>query len=263
MGNVSGYSCPYCGEVFPLIEGVTYSSQAITFVPGKTDDENGILRIPVSGSKNMNGHICETIWVSFYFCPNCNRSALSFRSVGGSLQENLKYHYPLRGENNYPEYVPISIRNDYEEACAIVDLSPKASATLSRRCLQGIIRNFWGITPKFWDEHEKIKKECSLRDSNKANLWQEIKAVEHCSGIDATLIAAFRRLKDIGNIGAHPENDVNLVVDVEPHEAETLIALIELIIRKTYIQRNDDETLLQKVEGIAKKKTDQRGDDHK
>ena len=36
--------------------------------------------------------------------------------------------------------IPIpQLMDDYEEACAIVNLSPKASATLSRRCLQGMI----------------------------------------------------------------------------------------------------------------------------
>lgn len=59
----------------------------------------------------------------------------------------------------FPEYIPKPIRNDYEEACAIVESSPKASATLSRRCLQGMIRDFWNI-------------------SGKANLYQEIDAIK-------------------------------------------------------------------------------------
>src|SRR5579859_2590363 len=45
----------------------------------------------------------------------------------------------------FPDYVPQAIRDDYLEACQIRDLSPKAAATLSRRCLQGMIRDFWGI----------------------------------------------------------------------------------------------------------------------
>lgn len=42
----------------------------------------------------------------------------------------------------FPDYVPKPVRDDYTEACVIRDLSPKASATLSRRCLQGMIRDF-------------------------------------------------------------------------------------------------------------------------
>lgn len=48
----------------------------------------------------------------------------------------------------WPEYVPAPIRSDYEEACAIRDPSPKASATLARRCLQGMIRDFHADTVK-------------------------------------------------------------------------------------------------------------------
>ena len=44
----------------------------------------------------------------------------------------------------FPDYIPQQIREDYVEASKIKELSPKASATLSRRCLQGMIRDFWG-----------------------------------------------------------------------------------------------------------------------
>src|SRR4051812_26791478 len=44
-----------------------------------------------------------------------------------------------------PEFIPAPLRADYFEACRIRDLSPKASATLARRCLQGMIRDFCGI----------------------------------------------------------------------------------------------------------------------
>ena len=98
-----------------------------------------------------------------------------------------------------------------------------------------------------------------MKESSKANLWQEIKAVEQLGGVPAPIIAAFKQLKDIGNIGAHPEIDVNLIVDVEPGEAEALVSLVDLIIRLTYIQRNTDEELLRQVEGIASRKAEQRG----
>src|SRR5262245_55604552 len=48
--------------------------------------------------------------------------------------------YLLRPESSakpQPDYIPKAIREDYYEACRIRDLSPKSSATLARRCLQG------------------------------------------------------------------------------------------------------------------------------
>jgi hypothetical protein len=52
---------------------------------------------------------------------------------------------PRSSSKPQPDYVPQAIRQDYYEACLIKDLSPKASATLIRRCLQGMIRDFCKI----------------------------------------------------------------------------------------------------------------------
>ncbi|ASC06056.1 hypothetical protein S101468_01819 [Acetobacter pasteurianus subsp. pasteurianus] len=55
------------------------------------------------------------------------------------------YLLPFSNAKPQPDYIPKPIREDYYEACKIRDLSPKASATLIRRCLQGMIRDFAGI----------------------------------------------------------------------------------------------------------------------
>jgi hypothetical protein len=115
----------------------------------------------------------------------------------------------------FPDYIPQPIRDDYVEACKIRDLSPKASATLSRRCLQGMIRNFWKISKgRLIDEIDAIK------DKVDADTWLAIDAV-----------------RKIGNIGAHMEKDINVIVDVEPEEAQMLIGLIELLTKDWYITR--------------------------
>ena len=71
-----------------------------------------------------------------------------------------------------PDYVPQAIRDDYYEACLIVQWSPKASATLSRRCLQGILRDYWGVKPqRLVDEIQEIK------DKVDPLTWDAIEAV--------------------------------------------------------------------------------------
>src|SRR5262249_428930 len=58
-----------------------------------------------------------------------------------------------------PDYIPQPIRDDYYEACAIRDLSPKASATITRRCLQGMIRDFCNISKsRLVDEIRELRK---------------------------------------------------------------------------------------------------------
>ena len=66
------------------------------------------------------------------------------------------------------------------------------------------------------------------------------------------------RLRKIGNIGAHMEKDVNLIIEIEPDEAKKLLRLIEMLIEKWYITRHEEEELLNEIVGIAKSKEDKR-----
>ena len=62
----------------------------------------------------------------------------------------------------------------------------------------------------------------------------------------------------IGNIGAHMEKDVNLIVDIEPEEAQQLIELIELLFEETYIRREDRKKRLQAIKQVNENKQAQR-----
>jgi hypothetical protein len=136
----------------------------------------------------------------------------------------------------FPAYIPQAILDDYREACLIVNDSPKASATLSRRCLQGIIRDFWKIS--------------------KPKLINEIKELE--GKIDSSTWRAIDGVRSVGNIGAHMETDINLIVDVDPEEAKTLIGLIEFLLKDWYVARHDREEHMQKVIDLAKLKADEK-----
>ena len=137
----------------------------------------------------------------------------------------------------FPDYVPTPILQDYREACSILNLSAKASATLSRRCLQGMIRDFW-----------KIRKD-GLKD--------EIADLE--KHVDPLTWKAIDTVRKVGNIGAHMEKDINLIVDVDPGEAEKLIGLIELLIEDWYITRHEREQRLKDIVAIGESKTKSKG----
>lgn len=141
---------------------------------------------------------------------------------------------PQSSAKPFPDYVPAPIRADYEEACLIRDLSPKASATLSRRCLQGIIRDYWGVS-----KARLVDEINDLKDKTDASTWKAIDAV-----------------RSIGNIGAHMEKDINLVIDVEPAEAQLLIGLIEILLKDWYIARHEREAHLADIVALAKAKAE-------
>lgn len=118
-----------------------------------------------------------------------------------------------------PGYIPEEIRKSYEEACLIANDSPKASAAMSRRCLQGIVRDFWNI-PK----------------GKRGNLGAEISYIQN--EIDPDTFGAIKAVREVGDIGAHMEKSVDTIVDVDPKEAELLIELIETLIEDWYVSRS-------------------------
>jgi hypothetical protein len=132
----------------------------------------------------------------------------------------------------FPDYVPLSIRQDYEEACLIVDLSPKAAATLARRALQGIVRDYWGGKGRtLKDEIDSVKDKCDPLT------WDAMTAV-----------------REVGNIGAHMEKDIDLIIDVDADEAQLLIALIETLVRETYFTRYARTQQMQGLKELAEDK---------
>jgi hypothetical protein len=131
-----------------------------------------------------------------------------------------------------PDYIPSAIRQDYKEACLIRVTSPKASATLSRRCLQGMIRDFHG------EKKDRLVDEINaIRDRVDPLTWQAIDA-----------------LRRIGNIGAHMEKDVDLIIDVDPNEAQALIGLNEMLFKEWYINREERKKGLEAIIDAANTK---------
>lgn len=128
--------------------------------------------------------------------------------------------------------VPEGVQADYREAYLIRTLSPKASATLARRALQGMIRSFWGIS--------------------KRTLHEELQAIEN--KCEAGLYDAMMALKSIGNIGAHPEKDISQIVEVEPGEPEELLTLLKILDDEWYVARDQRQRRIAGVIAIGKNK---------
>ena len=140
-----------------------------------------------------------------------------------------------------PDYIPQALVADYAEACRIRDLSPKASATLARRCLQGMIRDFCKISkPTLNKEIEALRKAV---EDNAAPAGVTPESVD---GIDA--------VRKVGNIGAHMEADVNTIIDIEAGEAQILIGLVEMLFEDWYVARHKRAQRFASVKALAETK---------
>ncbi len=224
------WTCPYCNRNATIISS-NHSRNIFKFEHNNKDGDLLILtNVIVCPNSDCKEYAISASLYNAVF----NHNISEWRCEGQSLMNwNLK---PRSQARVFPSYIPKAILEDYEEACIIRDLSPKASATLSRRCLQGIIRDFHKITKKqLFDEIEALKENIDPLT------WQAIDAV-----------------RSIGNIGAHMEKDINLIIDVEPQEASALIGLIEMLLKDWYINKHEKEKQLREIVGISEAKKENK-----
>jgi hypothetical protein len=88
----------------------------------------------------------------------------------------------------------------------------------------------------------------------KGRLVDEIDAIK--DKVDPSTWAGIDAVRQIGNIGAHMEKDINVIVDVDPKEAQLLINLIETLITDWYVVRHDREARLKALVSVAAAKQD-------
>jgi hypothetical protein len=190
----------------------------------------------VTNTTNSTWRIRSTI------CPACQKLTIQ---LGVGANNNSSHLDGIRtvqpkGLSRPPlsPDIPAKFADDYREAVAVFDDSAKASAALSRRCLQLIIR-----------EHVGIKK---------ADLAKEIDALLDQKSLPSHLGDAIDGVRNIGNLAAHPTKSTNTgeIVDVEPGEAEWLLDTLEglfdfYFVQPAILQKKKDE-LNKKLKDLGK-----------
>jgi len=204
------YTCPYCGRHTTITNPNQYSNWRKIDIEKSTQGDVGF---GISAVTCPNKDCHELVLVA-----QLTKARWSAGSWGRSASVVRTWRLMPESEAKVlPDYVPGPIKEDYYEACRIRDLSPKASATLARRCLQGMIRDFWKIS--------------------KARLKDEVDALEE--KVDPDTWSSIDAVRNVGNIGAHMEKDINIIIDVEPEEAQLLIGLIEQLVDDWYVDREN------------------------
>jgi hypothetical protein len=173
-------------------------------------------------------------WVEHYSCPNpkCKKlimylvSSRDISRVPGSpdvpvqlIDRRLVRPKCTNRPPVAPE-VPEAFAGGYVEACLVLADSPKASAALSRRCLQNILR-----------------EKCGIRHSELANEIQEILDSKSLPSYISEIIDAVR---NVGNFAAHPikSRQTGEIIDVEPGEAELNLDVIEALFDFYFVTPN-------------------------
>jgi hypothetical protein len=180
-------------------------------------------------AKDSEGH-----WFNVYYtCSSCGRVNVYLVATTQKFSNATGYHPIMEGlihkimvwprgsaRKPCPPEVPKDIASDYNEACLVLPYSPKASAALSRRCLQNLLRTAGKLTTKSKD------------------LIHEINEVVSRGDIPSHISESIDSIRQIGNFSAHPIKSTNTgeILDVEPHEAEWTLDVLETLFDFYFVQ---------------------------
>jgi Domain of unknown function (DUF4145) len=161
-------------------------------------------------------------------CPECGEFIVhimrGFREPSSDnfyLLEGLDHMLvkPQASSRPPPLEVPEPPRSDFIDAALVLHISPKASAALSRRCLQSV-----------------------LRDPNAGNVRQqalanEIDEVIARGNMRSQLAGDLDAVRTIGNFAAHPTKSTVTgdIVPVEPGEAEWNLDVLDALFDVYYV----------------------------
>ena len=172
-------------------------------------------------------------------CPNCRRIVVTIgelRDTEGpvSMAVSEMLVWPLTGGRPAALLdVPVQIAQDFNEACIVLPLSHKASAALSRRCLQSV-----------------------LSDAGKTAARDLSKQIEEVLPRLPTYVGEnLDAVRNIGNFAAHQikSTSTGTIVEVEPGEAEWNLDVLEALFDFYYVRPSIEK---KKREELDKKLTD-------
>lgn len=135
---------------------------------------------------------------------------------------NIKTNYLARPKSASrtppPKEVPKEFSEDYIEASMVLADSAKASAALSRRCLQHLLREKAGVKP--------------------GNLTNEIQEAIDSGQLPSFICDAIDAVRNIGNFAAHPTKSQSSgeVVPVEQGEAEWNLDVLDSLSDFYFVQ---------------------------
>ena len=187
------------------------SPQDIGYTPGESFSKDYLI-LGVCPS------CCEKIVFLARNITDVNKLLTTFGHINLDVLEKkglIRRIFPVGSIRNCPQEVPEEIKKDFSEASQTIDFSINASAALSRRCLQNILRNHFGVKEK--------------------TLFEEIKKVKN--KLPNYISEQLAILRVVGNFAAHPDKDQNtgFICDAEVGEAELCLDILELLFDHCFV----------------------------
>lgn len=166
-------------------------------------------------SKHMTCPSCDeiVIWIGKGLVRNSNESTIFYDDR--LVHPRSARRVPIGND------VPEQLRDDYREACEVLPISAKASAALSRRILQTILKGQGYPGRDLVRQIEAVLNESDTTKSLPTSLHKTIDAV-----------------RNFGNFSAHPITEMSSlqIVEVEAEEAEWCLEIVEQLFDHYYVR---------------------------
>ena len=160
------------------------------------------------------------VWFALWqICPSCQKGIIILNKKAATNELLTTFlAYPKTTTRHLPPEVPDPYRKDFAEACLVLPESAKASAAISRRCLQNLLRDQANVKP--------------------SDLSKEIDEVLSSNTLPSHLAEAIDGIRNVGNFAAHPLKSQNTgtIMEVEPGEAEWLLDVLEGLFDFYFVQ---------------------------
>lgn len=223
--------CPHCGV------HVHFEAPNLVSSPGNLDGVKGrafdTCYIGIQTDRGFKRGIATDLAL----CPSCQNVAITVLgtvlSVGvGQTTEALGTPMVVHPRNRNRPVPPLvaavnpDLAEDYQQASAVLQDSPKASAALARRCLQFILETKGGAT----------KGE---------TLYKQIGDI--AGGLPSDVEELMQAVRKLGNIAAHPKEAAGVILDVEDHEAEFMLEVIEGLFDHYYVRPARNRTRMDAI----------------
>lgn len=187
-------------------------------------------------------------------CPTCKR--LIFELLNGTTvkaSRTIRQTYSIESVSNVKmrqlvrpkgslrpppsSEVPKQFAEEYVESSLVLPDSPKASAALSRRCLQNLLR-----------EEAKVKQ---------SDLANEIQQLLDSKALPSKIAEMIDAVRNIGNFAAHPIKSTSTgeIMPVEPGEADWNLDVLEALFDFYFVQ----PAVVQKKKDALNKKLAEAG----
>ena len=180
-------------------------------------------------------------------CPECHKPSIKISKASSTtgaplvdlvdmvskalVKEQWVYPTSRRGKR-FGHEVPDDFKNDYLEACEVLLVSPRSSATLSRRILEAVLREQGYRQSRISEQIDAVRNE-SVPDKK----------------LPTVLLRIIDAVRQFGNFSAHEKKSLRTlqIIDVEPGEAELCVEIVEGLFEHYYVRPVIETEKLERV----------------